>query len=80
MRLEYECSVRSSSRLDGHLIYGATTAAAFLALEQRYRRWQFLDSRTAARELRRVRPVGTPAPPLWFFAIGLGILLPILLG
>ncbi len=66
--------------LMGHLIYGATTAAAFLALEQRYRRWQFLDSRTAARELRRVRPVGTPAPPLWFFAIGLGILLPILLG
>lgn len=66
--------------LMGHLIYGAVTAAAFLVLEQRYKRWLLFDSRTAAQELRRIRPVGTPAPPLWFFAIGLGILLPILLG
>jgi uncharacterized membrane protein YagU involved in acid resistance len=66
--------------LMGHLLYGAVTAAVFLEIEQRYKRWLLFDPRTAAQELRRVRPVGTPATPLWFFALGLGILLPILLG
>lgn len=66
--------------LMAHLIYGATTALAFLLLESRYTRRLLLNPRTAAHELRRVRPLGTPAPALWLFALGMGVLLPILLG
>ena len=63
-----------------HLIYGSTTALAFLLLERRYTRRLLLNPRIAAYELRRVRPVGTPATALWSFAMGMGVLLPILLG
>ena len=64
----------------GHLIYGAVTALIFFLLDRRYTRSLLLDPRTSARELRRIRPVGTPAPALWLFALSLGVLLPILLG
>jgi hypothetical protein len=66
--------------LMAHLIYGSITALVFLLLEGRYTRRLLSNPRTAAYELRRIRPVGTPAPALWFFALGTGVLLPILLG
>jgi hypothetical protein len=65
--------------LIGHLIYGVVTAVVFLVFERRHRDWMLLDLRFVARQARLRRPTGTPAPALWLFAVGLGVLLQIVL-
>jgi hypothetical protein len=65
--------------LIGHLVYGAATAVAFLVLERRETEWLAVDPRLAAALARRTCPLGTAAPALGLFVIGLGLILPLVL-
>lgn len=54
------------------------TGIAFRALERRHLARLFVDEGLRQRWIRRPRPTGTPAPALWLFFVGTGILLPII--
>ncbi len=64
----------------GHLIYGAATGLVFFWFESHHAEWLLLDKRIVAHEERLRRPPGTPAPALWLVVLGLGVVLPIVLG
>lgn len=66
--------------LVGHLIYGIALAITFRLLERRHLEHLFVDERLRRRWASRRRPSGTPAPAMWLFVIGMGIVLPIVLG
>ncbi|BCL83731.1 hypothetical protein ccbrp13_61960 [Ktedonobacteria bacterium brp13] len=52
----------------------------FFWFENHHTQWLLLDKRVAAQEKRLRRPLGTPAPALWLVVLGLGVVLPIILG
>ena len=64
----------------GHVIYGAATGLVFFWFESQHAAGLLLDKRIAVHEERLRRPLGTPAPALWLVVLGLGVVLPIILG
>lgn len=64
--------------LIGHLAYGAATAFGFAAFELRHRRRLAVDPRWQPHD--DGLSASSAAAPLWVFALGLGVSLPIVLG
>ena len=64
----------------GHVIYGAAMGLVFFWLESQHAAGLLLDKRYASYEARLRRPPGTLAPALWLVVLGLGVVLPIVLG
>ena len=63
----------------GHLLYGAVTAFVFLVIERQFSRRSRGVPRTWKPQTVESTPF-SPAPALWMFVLGLGVLLPVLLG
>lgn len=79
--LAWEVSAIGSSlpSLIGHLAYGAPTGVAFYWLEQRRLAWAAVDPRIGAADRERRRDVGSPAPAVWLFTLGMGTVVIVLL-
>lgn len=82
--LPYEWSIENAAAalpsLIGHLMYGATTAFVFIVLERRRAATRWFETAPTSGSAEELLAHTTPAPALSVFVLGLGMLLPILLG
>ena len=76
-RLASESRHNALTLLNRHLLYGAVSASIFLAFEKRLANQ--LSVTTSHQTDHEKAPTISPAPALCLFALGLGILLPMLL-
>ncbi|MFB6284272.1 MAG: hypothetical protein ABEK59_10135 [Halobacteria archaeon] len=65
--------------LIGQMIYGSLTAAIFYIFEYREKAWATVDPNAKATEEIRRRKVGTSAPAVWMYSLGMGVFVLLLL-